>query len=107
MTTGKGLPTMDWPTRLKIALGSAKGLAYLHEDCKKFSHSHSLHHSLSLIFMCLIAGHPRIIHRDIKGSNILLDFNFEAQVIAVFMNFLFIYTVHLYTHTFACLYAKQ
>ncbi|MCL7040164.1 hypothetical protein MKW94_007540 [Papaver nudicaule] len=54
---GKGRPTMDWSTRLKIALGSAKGLAYLHEDC-----------------------HPKIIHRDIKAANILIDFKFEAQV---------------------------
>lgn len=54
---GKGRPTMNWPTRLKIALGSAKGLAYLHEDCQ-----------------------PKIIHRDIKASNILLDHNFEAKV---------------------------
>jgi serine/threonine protein kinase len=50
-------PVMDWSTRMKIALGSAKGLAYLHEDC-----------------------HPRIIHRDIKAANILLDNNFEAMV---------------------------
>ncbi|GLT59467.1 hypothetical protein SLA2020_322820 [Shorea laevis] len=54
---GKRQPTMDWPTRMKIALGSAKGLAYLHEDC-----------------------HPKIIHRDIKAANILLDFKFEAKV---------------------------
>ncbi|KAF2305900.1 hypothetical protein GH714_008778 [Hevea brasiliensis] len=54
---GRGLPTMDWSTRIKIAMGSAKGLAYLHEDC-----------------------HPRIIHRDIKAANILLDHNFEAKV---------------------------
>ncbi|XP_062188949.1 proline-rich receptor-like protein kinase PERK4 [Phragmites australis] len=40
---GKGLPAMEWTTRLRIALGAAEGLAYLHEDCD-----------------------PRIIHRDIK-----------------------------------------
>ncbi|KAL0422744.1 UNVERIFIED_CONTAM: putative proline-rich receptor-like protein kinase PERK6 [Sesamum latifolium] len=54
---GAGRPVMDWPTRLRIALGSAKGFAYLHEDC-----------------------HPRIIHRDIKAANILLDQNFDAKV---------------------------
>ncbi|KAL6220557.1 hypothetical protein ACLB2K_008313 [Fragaria x ananassa] len=55
---GKGLPApMDWATRLRIATGSAKGLAYLHEDC-----------------------HPKIIHRDIKSANILLDNNYEAMV---------------------------
>ncbi|MCL7034165.1 hypothetical protein MKW94_028626, partial [Papaver nudicaule] len=54
---GNGRPTMEWSTRLRSALGAAKGLAYLHEDC-----------------------HPKIIHRDIKASNILVDFNFDAQV---------------------------
>ncbi|KAG6727894.1 hypothetical protein I3842_02G146700 [Carya illinoinensis] len=54
---GKARPVMNWPTRMKIALGSAKGLAYLHEDC-----------------------HPKIIHRDIKAANILLDDNFDAKV---------------------------
>ncbi|KAJ7569482.1 hypothetical protein O6H91_01G080100 [Diphasiastrum complanatum] len=54
---GKGRPVMDWTTRVRIAVGAARGLAYLHEDC-----------------------HPRIIHRDVKSSNILLDDQFEAQV---------------------------
>ncbi|CAN6482772.1 unnamed protein product [Victoria cruziana] len=54
---GERRPVMDWKTRAKIAAGAARGIAYLHEDC-----------------------HPRIIHRDIKSSNILLDGKFEAQV---------------------------
>nr|XP_016439343.1 PREDICTED: putative proline-rich receptor-like protein kinase PERK6 [Nicotiana tabacum] len=54
---GPGNAVMDFPTRIKIAIGAAKGFAYLHEDCD-----------------------PRIIHRDIKGANILLDNNFEAKV---------------------------
>lgn len=49
--------SLNWNARLRIALGSARGLAYLHHDC------------------C-----PRIIHRDIKSSNILLDENLEPRV---------------------------
>nr|XP_051226032.1 proline-rich receptor-like protein kinase PERK1 isoform X2 [Lolium perenne] len=54
---GSSRATLDWPRRWKIAVGSAKGLAYLHEDC-----------------------HPKIIHRDIKAANILLDYNYEPKV---------------------------
>lgn len=49
--------TLNWSNRMKIALGSAEGLAYLH------------HYAT-----------PHIIHRDVKASNVLLDENFEAQV---------------------------
>ncbi|CAI9286366.1 unnamed protein product [Lactuca saligna] len=54
---GKERGPLNWEMRMKIALGSAKGLAYLHEDCQ-----------------------PKIIHRDIKSANILLDINFEPKV---------------------------
>lgn len=48
---------LQWDTRYKIAIEAAKGLCYLHHDC------------------C-----PRILHRDVKSNNILLDSNFEAHV---------------------------
>ncbi|VVA98612.1 unnamed protein product [Arabis nemorensis] len=54
---GKGRPPLEWSSRLKIAVGSAKALSYLHENCN-----------------------PKIIHRDIKAANILMDFKFEAKV---------------------------
>ncbi|KAF0904498.1 hypothetical protein E2562_035061 [Oryza meyeriana var. granulata] len=48
---------LDWDTRFNIALGTAKGLAYLHQDCDS-----------------------KIIHCDIKPENVLLDENFLAKV---------------------------
>ncbi|KAF3579182.1 hypothetical protein DY000_02035328 [Brassica cretica] len=53
----EGGEQLDWDSRVNIIIGAAKGLAYLHHDCS-----------------------PRITHRDIKSSNILLDGNLEARV---------------------------
>ncbi|KAH7286118.1 hypothetical protein KP509_33G059100 [Ceratopteris richardii] len=52
-----GVAPLTWAERLKIGYGTARGLSYLHNDC------------------C-----PKIVHRDIKSSNILLDKNLEAHL---------------------------
>ncbi|KAI7751018.1 hypothetical protein M8C21_023467, partial [Ambrosia artemisiifolia] len=49
--------TLDWNQRHEIILGIAKGLAHLHSEC-----------------------HVKIIHRDIKSSNILLSDDFKAKI---------------------------
>lgn len=48
---------MGWEARYGIAVGTARGLEYLHKGCRR-----------------------RIIHRDIKASNVLLTDDFQPQV---------------------------
>ncbi|GFP97316.1 probable receptor-like serine/threonine-protein kinase at4g34500 [Phtheirospermum japonicum] len=48
---------LTWEIRMKIAVGTARGLAYLHEGLE-----------------------PKVVHRDVKSSNILLDRKWNARV---------------------------
>ncbi|KAH6767179.1 Leucine-rich repeat protein kinase family protein [Perilla frutescens var. hirtella] len=51
------LQSLDWITRLKIAIGTAEGLSYLHHECT-----------------------PPLVHRDIQASSILLDDKYEVRL---------------------------
>lgn len=57
MTDKKKGRELNWEKRYEIIIGTAEGLVYLHENSK-----------------------IRIIHRDIKASNILLDSKFRAKI---------------------------
>lgn len=48
---------LDWPTRREICIGIARGLTYLHEESRL-----------------------KIVHRDIKASNVLLDGDLNAKI---------------------------
>ncbi|KAL0553483.1 hypothetical protein IC582_007378 [Cucumis melo] len=49
--------SLDWIIRLKIAIGAAEALSYLHHECN-----------------------PPVVHRDVQASSILLDDKFEVRL---------------------------
>ncbi|CAM0882784.1 unnamed protein product [Alopecurus aequalis] len=55
--SGRREAGLDWPTRIRVAVGAAQGLCYMHHECS-----------------------PPIVHRDVKTSNILLDSEFRAKI---------------------------
>ncbi|KAF8709951.1 hypothetical protein HU200_029671 [Digitaria exilis] len=51
----EGMRSLDWITRLKIAIGVSEALCFLHDECS-----------------------PPLVHRDIQASSVLLDERFEV-----------------------------
>lgn len=63
--TGRSRSSLDWHARVKIASGAARGLRYLHEDCR---------------VGC-------IVHRDMRPNNILVTHDFEPLVLFIHHGF--------------------
>ena len=57
MADQNGRASLDWQKRFQIVMGIARGLLYLHQDSRL-----------------------RIIHRDLKTSNILLDHELNPKI---------------------------
>uniref|UniRef100_M8AIY9 non-specific serine/threonine protein kinase n=1 Tax=Aegilops tauschii TaxID=37682 RepID=M8AIY9_AEGTA len=55
--SGRRKAGLDWPARIRVAVGAAQGLCYMHHECS-----------------------PPIVHRNVKTSNILLDSEFRTKV---------------------------
>ncbi|KAI3696898.1 hypothetical protein L6452_29503 [Arctium lappa] len=53
-----GEKKMDWPVRLTVAIGAARGLTYLHTS--------------------FVVGFP-VVHRDFKSTNIIVNDDYEAK----------------------------
>ncbi|XP_020083554.1 probable LRR receptor-like serine/threonine-protein kinase At2g16250 [Ananas comosus] len=53
----EGMQSLDWIKRLKIAIGVAEALCYLHHECN-----------------------PPMVHRDVQASSVLLDDKFEVRL---------------------------
>lgn len=71
---------MDWPVRLKVAIGVARGLAYLHSSSA--------------------VGIP-VVHRDFKSTNILLSDDYEAKVYIIAFTFVSIRFLNMVTKRFS------
>eukprot|EP00252_Welwitschia_mirabilis_P024635 TRINITY_DN7365_c0_g1_i1.p1 TRINITY_DN7365_c0_g1~~TRINITY_DN7365_c0_g1_i1.p1 ORF type:complete len:624 (-),score=99.10 TRINITY_DN7365_c0_g1_i1:368-2239(-) len=53
----EGEMPLDWPKRLRIGIGAARGFAWLHHSCN-----------------------PRVLHRNISSASILLDDDYEPRI---------------------------